>query len=52
MLEQLGVWDEIAGDAQPINDMVITDSRTRDAVRPVFLTFAGRPRTASRSPTW
>jgi 2-octaprenyl-6-methoxyphenol hydroxylase len=41
MLESLGVWDEIAGDAQPINDMIITDSRTRDAVRPVFLTFAG-----------
>jgi 2-octaprenyl-6-methoxyphenol hydroxylase len=41
MLEQFGVWDAIAVDAQPINDMIITDSRTRDAVRPVFLTFAG-----------
>ncbi len=41
MLEQLGVWDEIAPHAQPINDMVITDSRTADPVRPVFLTFAG-----------
>jgi 2-octaprenyl-6-methoxyphenol hydroxylase len=41
LLEGLGVWDEIAADAQPINDMIITDSRTRDAVRPVFLTFAG-----------
>ena len=27
--------------AQPILDMVITDSRLGDAVRPVFLTFAG-----------
>ncbi len=41
MLERLGAWDQIAGDAQPINDMIITDSRTRDVVRPVFLTFAG-----------
>jgi len=41
MLESLGVWDEIAGDSQPINDMIVTDSRTRDVVRPVFLTFAG-----------
>jgi 2-octaprenyl-6-methoxyphenol hydroxylase len=41
MLDRLGVWDEIAPSAQPITDMVITDSRTRDAVRPVFLTFAG-----------
>ncbi len=27
--------------AQPILDMVVTDSRVDDAVRPVFLTFAG-----------
>ncbi|MEO8668311.1 MAG: ubiquinone biosynthesis hydroxylase [Bauldia sp.] len=40
MLEQLGVWTEIAAAAQPINEMIVTDSRTRDAVRPVFLTFA------------
>jgi 2-octaprenyl-6-methoxyphenol hydroxylase len=40
MLQQFGVWDAIAVDAQPINDMIITDSRTRDVVRPVFLTFA------------
>ncbi len=41
MLAQLGVWDEIAPDAQPITEMIITDSRLRDAVRPVFLTFEG-----------
>jgi 2-octaprenyl-6-methoxyphenol hydroxylase len=41
MLQQFGVWDAIAVDAQPITDMIITDSRTRDVVRPVFLTFAG-----------
>lgn len=42
MLDRLGVWQSIAGNAQPINEMVITDSRTGDAVRPVFLTFDGR----------
>jgi 2-octaprenyl-6-methoxyphenol hydroxylase len=41
MLDRLGVWPAMADDAQPITDMVITDSRTRDVVRPVFLTFAG-----------
>jgi 2-octaprenyl-6-methoxyphenol hydroxylase len=39
MLARLGVWDEIAGAAQPVTEMIVTDSRTRDAVRPVFLTF-------------
>src|SRR5580658_82897 len=37
----LGVWQAVAGEAQPILDMVVTDSRVDDAVRPVFLTFAG-----------
>ena len=37
----LGVWQAVAGEAQPILDMVVTDSRLDDAVRPVFLTFAG-----------
>ena len=41
MLGQLGVWDEILPEAQPINDMIVTDSRTSDPVRPVFLTFGG-----------
>jgi 2-octaprenyl-6-methoxyphenol hydroxylase len=31
----------VAGEAQPILDMVVTDSRLTDAVRPVFLTFDG-----------
>jgi 2-octaprenyl-6-methoxyphenol hydroxylase len=39
MLQGLGVWEAIAADAQPILSMEITDSRTGDAVRPVFLTF-------------
>jgi 2-octaprenyl-6-methoxyphenol hydroxylase len=39
LFETIGVWDAIAGEAQPIRDMVVTDSRLEDAVRPVFLTF-------------
>lgn len=41
MFEALGVWDRIAPEAEPIRDMVITDSRLNDPVRPVFLTFEG-----------
>ena len=41
MLDQLGVWAEIAPQAQAITEMIITDSRTADPVRPVFLTFDG-----------
>ncbi|WP_374828784.1 ubiquinone biosynthesis hydroxylase [Paenochrobactrum pullorum] len=41
MLDQLGCWAEILPDAEPITEMVITDSRTSDPVRPVFLTFDG-----------
>ena len=41
LFEALGVWDEVAGTAQPILDMVVTDSKLEDATRPVFLTFAG-----------
>lgn len=41
MLEVLGVWEAIAPEVQPIERMVITDSRTGDPVRPVFLTFDG-----------
>ncbi len=41
MLAQLGCWDEIAAEAQAITEMIITNSRTSDPVRPVFLTFGG-----------
>ncbi len=41
MLGQLGCWDEIAPEAQAITEMIVTDSRTTDPVRPVFLTFDG-----------
>jgi 2-octaprenyl-6-methoxyphenol hydroxylase len=41
MFEALGVWDAVAAGAQEISDMIITDSRVDDAVRPVFLSFEG-----------
>jgi 2-octaprenyl-6-methoxyphenol hydroxylase len=41
LFEAIGVWESVANEAQPILDMVVTDSRVDDAVRPVFLTFAG-----------
>jgi 2-octaprenyl-6-methoxyphenol hydroxylase len=41
LFDVIGVWNEIAEHAQPILDMVVTDSNLDDATRPVFLTFAG-----------
>jgi 2-octaprenyl-6-methoxyphenol hydroxylase len=41
LFETLGVWEAVADGAQPILDMVVTDSRVDDVVRPVFLTFGG-----------
>lgn len=43
LLTVLGAWDEIAPEAEPIRKMVITDSKTADPVRPIFLTFEGAP---------
>ena len=40
MLDALGIWKEIKKNAQPINDMIVTDSKVTDVVRPVFLTFS------------
>lgn len=44
MFTTLGAWEEMGKEAQPINSMVITDSETRDPIRPVFLTFDGETR--------
>jgi 2-octaprenyl-6-methoxyphenol hydroxylase len=41
LFDVIGVWTEVAENAQPILDMVVTDSNLDDATRPVFLTFAG-----------
>ncbi|GJD76148.1 FAD-dependent monooxygenase [Methylobacterium goesingense] len=40
MFERLGVWQTALPAAQPIRDMVVSDSRLADPIRPVFLTFA------------
>ena len=41
LFEAIGVWDAVASEAQPILDMVVTNSKLDDAVRPTFLTFGG-----------
>jgi 2-octaprenyl-6-methoxyphenol hydroxylase len=41
LFEALDIWNEVAPNAQPILDMIVTDSQLDDVVRPVFLTFAG-----------
>src|SRR5579859_5113097 len=41
LFETIGVWSDVAGGAQPILDMVVTDSKLEDATRPAFLTFSG-----------
>ena len=41
LFETLGVWNAVADGAQPILDMVVTDSKLEDATRPTFLTFSG-----------
>nr|WP_174802114.1 ubiquinone biosynthesis hydroxylase [Martelella limonii] len=42
MLKTLELWDEIKEHAQPINDMIVTDSDAGEPVKPVFLTFGER----------
>jgi 2-octaprenyl-6-methoxyphenol hydroxylase len=41
LFETIGVWKTMAEGAQPILDMVVTDSRLDDVLRPTFLTFDG-----------
>src|SRR3954470_21141764 len=41
LFEAIGVWDKVAAGAQPILDMVVTDSKLQDAMRPTYLTFGG-----------
>lgn len=42
LFEVIGVWGDVAATAQPILDMVVTDSKLDDATRPAFLTFGGQ----------
>lgn len=41
MLKQMGIWEKIKDETQPIHEIIITDSRTNDPIRPTFLTFSG-----------
>ena len=41
LFETIGVWDAVADQAQPILDMVVTDSKLNDVARPVYLSFDG-----------
>ncbi|MCK9918431.1 ubiquinone biosynthesis hydroxylase [Microbacteriaceae bacterium K1510] len=41
LFEAIDVWQAVEGEAQPILDMVVTDSKLYDVVRPTFLTFGG-----------
>jgi 2-octaprenyl-6-methoxyphenol hydroxylase len=41
LFETMDVWRSVEADAQPILDMVVTDSKLDDALRPTFLTFDG-----------
>lgn len=41
LFETIGVWQPIEDGAQPILDMVVTDSKVDAALRPTFLTFDG-----------
>lgn len=47
LFQALGLWDDMVAAAQPINEMIVTDSETGDAVRPVFLTFEGPKETGT-----
>ena len=52
MLEAIGVYDSLAAEAQPILDMIVTDSRTRDASARPCCPSTARSSPASPLPTW
>ena len=39
MFEALGVWEKVAHQAQPMNDIIVTDSAVPGGARPVLLQF-------------
>ena len=41
LFETIGAWQAVEAEAQPMLDMLITDSKVDDAVRPSFLSFEG-----------
>ncbi|MET0222736.1 MAG: ubiquinone biosynthesis hydroxylase [Tardiphaga sp.] len=42
LFDVIGVWGDVADQAQPMLDMVITDSKLEDVTRPAFLSFNGQ----------
>ncbi len=40
--EELGLWDGLRDDAQPIHDMIITDTALEEPVRPTLLSFGSK----------
>lgn len=42
MYEALGLWEALAEDAQPINDILVTDGTVRGGASPLFLHFDHR----------
>lgn len=44
VFETLGIWRAVAGEAEPVRRMHITDSGEGDISRPLFLSFAGEVR--------
>ena len=50
MLDQLGLWADLIKEAQPITEMIVTDSKTSDPVRPVFLTFGNAEEPETNEP--
>jgi 2-octaprenyl-6-methoxyphenol hydroxylase len=41
-LDELGIWDTLSSDAQPIHEMVITDTALEEPVRPKLLSFENK----------
>ncbi|RCL01496.1 MAG: 2-octaprenyl-6-methoxyphenol hydroxylase [Candidatus Tokpelaia sp. JSC085] len=41
MLDMLQCWQSVLPNAEPIREMIVTDSRILDPIRPIFLTFSG-----------
>jgi 2-octaprenyl-6-methoxyphenol hydroxylase len=39
LLDTIGVWPAVAGDAQPVSGIDITDSALTDAIRPILLSY-------------
>ena len=52
VLEGLGVWQAIAGEAEAMTSIEISDSALQDGMRPTRLTMTRTHRMVSRQPTW